>query len=161
MDGFSAFVCGAQAFQYTLSVVKSLSELRNALKYGGGYLRDEQATVIHLREIIVQLIPNDKTGLDPGFASHLESISTAVSGLLRLLQQQKRLQVAVLLVIRRAEVNDTFALLERKKTTLNLYLTAQNTAAIASLTTSASSGTTTSTIMSPHSHSSSQVQFVL
>ena len=161
MDGFSAFVCSAQAFQYALSVVKSLSELRNALKYGGDYLRDEQAGVIHLREIVIQLIPKDKTRLDPGFESHLKSISTAVSRLLRLLQQRRRLQVAILLVIRRAEVYDSFALLERKKTTLNLYLTAQNTAAIASLATSASPGTTSSTIMSPHSDSSSEVHFVL
>ena len=161
MDGFSAFVCGAQAFQYALSVVKSLSELRNALKYGGGYLRDEQAGVIHLREIIIQLIPKDKIGLDSGFESHLKSIDTAVSRLLQLLQQQRRLQVAVLLVIRRAEVHDSFALLERKKTTLNLYLTAQNTAAIASLKTSALSRTTPSTIMSPLSRSSSEVDFVL
>ncbi|KAI9707807.1 MAG: hypothetical protein M1836_000769 [Candelina mexicana] len=156
MEGFSAFVCSAQAFQYALSVVKSLSELRNALKYGGGFLRDEQAGVIHLREIIIQLIPKDKTRLDPGFESHLNSISSAVSRLLRLLQQQRRLQVAVLLVIRRSEVQDSFALLERKKSTLNLYLTAQNTAAIASLTISASSETTPSTIMSPQSHSSAE-----
>ena len=161
MDGFSAFVCGAQALQYALSVVKSLSELRNALKYGGDYFRDEQAGVIHLREIITKLIPKDKIELDPGFESHLKSISTAVSRLLRLLQRQRRLQVAVLLVIRRAEVHDSFALLERKKSTLNLYLTAQNTAAIASLTTSALSGTPPSTIMSPNSHSSSEVHFVL
>ena len=161
MDGFSAFVCCAQAFQYALSVVKSLSELRDALKYGGGYLLDEQAGVVHLREIIIQLIPKDKTRLDPGFETHLKSISNAVSHLLRLLQQQSRLQVAVLLVIRRAEVHDSFAVLERKKSTLNLYLTAQNTAAIASLTTSVLSGTTPSTIMSPHSPSPSQVHFVL
>ena len=154
MDGFSAFVCGAQAFQYALSVVKSLSELRNALKYGGGYLRDEQAGVIHLREIIIQLIPEDKRGLDPGFQSHLKSIDTAVSSLLRLLRQQRRLQVAVLLVIRRAEVQDSFALLERKKTTLNLYLTAQNTAAITSLMTK-------STIMSPSVQPDFEVHMVL
>ncbi|KAL9041248.1 MAG: hypothetical protein Q9214_004173, partial [Letrouitia sp. 1 TL-2023] len=90
-----------------------------------------------------------------GFESHLKSISAAVSRLLRLFQQQTRLQVAVLLVIRQAEVHDYFALLERKKATLNLYLTAQNTAAIASLTTSALSGTPSSTIMSSHPHSSS------
>ena len=161
MDGLSAFVCSAQAFQYALSVVKSLSELRNALKYGGGYLRDERAGVIHLREIIIQLIPKDKGRLDPGFVSHLDSIGTAVSRLLRLLQQQRRLQIAILLVVRRAEVHDSFALLERKKSTLNLYLTAQNTAAIASFTTSTSYETTASTTMSPHSHSSSEVNFVL
>lgn len=153
MDGFSALVCGAQAFQYALSVVKSLSELRTALKYGGGYLRDEQASVIHLREIIIQLIPKDKKGLDPGFESHLKSIDTAVSRLLRLLEQQRPLQATVLLVIRRAEVHDSFALLERKKATLNLYLTAQNTAAIKSLTTK-------STTMGPHSQPS-EVHLVL
>lgn len=85
MDEFSAFVCSAQAFQYVLSVVKSLSELRNALKYGGDYLRDEQAGVIHLREIIIQLIPKDETRLDLDFESHLKSISTAINRLLRLL----------------------------------------------------------------------------
>ncbi|KAI9712198.1 MAG: hypothetical protein M1812_006932 [Candelaria pacifica] len=156
MDGFSAFVCSAQALQYVLSVVRSLSELRNAMKHGGGYLRDEQAGVIHLQEIIIQLIPKDKTRLDVGFESHLASISTAVTRLLRLLQQTKRLQIAVLLVIRRAEVHDSFALLERKKTTLNLYLTAQNTAAITAFTTSASFGKTPPVIMSPHSHSPSE-----
>ena len=154
MDGLSAVVCSAQALQYILSVVKSLSELRNALKYGGGHLRDEQAGVIHLQEIIIQLIPKEKKGLDPGFQSHLKSIDIAVSRLLRLLHQQGRLQVAVLLVIRRAEVQDSFALLERKKTTLNLYLTAQNTAAITSLITK-------STIMSPHSQCSVKVFLVL
>ena len=161
MDVFSAFVCSAQAFQYALSIVKSLFELRNALKVGGGYLRDEQAGVIHLREIIIQLIPKDKTRLDPDFESHLKSIDIAVSSLLRLLQQQKRLQVVILLVIRRAEVRESFAVLERKKATLNLYLTAQNTAAIASLTSSASFGTTPSTIMPKHSQSYSEVHFVL
>ncbi len=55
MEGFSAFVCSAQALTYALSVVKSLTELRNALKYGRGYLRDEQAGVIHLQEIVIQL----------------------------------------------------------------------------------------------------------
>ena len=159
MDVFSAFVCSAQAFQYALSIVKSLSELRNALKFGGGYLRDEQAGVIHLREIILQFI-KEKTRLDPGFEYLLKSIDTAVSRLLRLLQQQTRLQVVILLVIRRAEICESFAVLERKKATLNLYLTAQNTAAIASLTSSASSGTKSSTSMSPHSHSS-EVHFVL
>jgi len=161
MEGFSAFVCSAQALTYALSVVKSLTELRNALKYGRGYLRDEQAGVIHLQEIVIQLIPKDATRLDPGFESLLESISTTVNSLLRLFKQQSRLQVAVLLVIRRAEVHDSFALLERKKNTLNLYLTAQNSAAIASLKTGAISRTTRSSSMSPHSHSSSQVHFVI
>ena len=161
MDGFSAVVSGAQAFQYALSVVQSLSELRNALKYGGAYLRDEQAGVIHLLDIINQLIPKDKIGLDPGFQAHLESISTAVSRLLGLLQQRRRLQIAVLLVIRRAEVHDSFALLERKKTTLNLYLSAQNTAAIASLTTSGLFGTPSPNIMSSHPQTFYEVHFVL
>lgn len=79
MDGLSAFVCGAPASQFALSVVKSLSELRNPLKYGGGYLRGELPGVIHLQKIVIQLIPKEKIRLDPGFTSHIKSIDTLVS----------------------------------------------------------------------------------
>ncbi|KAL6715529.1 hypothetical protein ACLMJK_006490 [Lecanora helva] len=133
MDGFSASVTVVQAADFALSVVKGLYELRNALKHGSGFLHDEQAGIEHLREIIIQLLPKDRATLDPDLASQLESIRLAVNRLLRLLQQHRRLQIAILLVIRRAEVYDSFALLERKKATLNLYLSIQNNVALSSL----------------------------
>ena len=133
MDGFSAFICGAQAVGYAFSVIKGLNELRNALQHGRCFLDDAQISVDHLQKIIVQLIPKDETSLDSGLGSLLQSIHVTVESLLVLFKQQNRLQLVFHLVIRRTEVNDSFEVLERKKNTLLLYLTAQNSVAIASL----------------------------
>ena len=133
MDVFSATLCSAQALAYTLSVLKSLTECHVALKHGRGFLCDEQASVGHLQEIIAQL--ESRTSVDPYLRSLLQSINTTVHDLLLLVKQRKRLQLVILLVIRRTEVNESFALLERKKNTLNLYLTTQNSVAMASLKT--------------------------
>lgn len=135
MDAFSAVICGAQALGYALSAVKSFAQLRTALKYGRDFLRDEQANVVHLQEIVVQLIPKDQTRRDRGLDPLLQSISTTLDSLLALFKQQKRRQLVSLLVVRRAEVNESFALLERKKNTLILYLTARNSATIDSFKT--------------------------
>ena len=133
MDVFSATLCSAQALAYALSVIKSMSECHLALKYGRGFLCDQQATVGHLQEILTQL--RHRTRLDPSLKSLLESINSTVHNLLLLVKQRKRRQLLILLVIRRTEVNESFALLERKKSTLNLYLTTQTSFAIASLKT--------------------------
>lgn len=133
MDVFSATLCSAQALAYALSVVKSLTECHLALRHGRGFLCDQQASVGHLQEILAQL--KRRTRLDPSLRSLLESINTTVRDLLLLVKQRTRRQLLILLVIRRTEVNESFALLERKKSTLNLYLTTQNSFAIASLKT--------------------------
>lgn len=133
MEVLSATLCGAQALAYTLSVLKSLVECHTALRYGRGLLCDEQANVGLLQEIIIQL--SYRTTLDPYLSSLLHSINTTVNDILSLVKRQKRLQLVIILVIRRTEVNESFALLERKKNTLNLYLTTQNSVAIASLKT--------------------------
>ena len=133
MDVFSATLCSAQALAYALSVIKSLTECHLALRHGCGFLCDQQASVGHLQEILTQL--KDRTRLDPSLRSLLESINTTVHDLLLLVKQRKPHQLLVLLVIRRTEVNESFALLERKKSTLNLYLTTQTSFAIASLKT--------------------------
>ena len=133
MDVFSATLSSAQALAYALSVVKSLTECHAALRYGRGYLCDEQANVGHLQEIITQL--KHRSILDPYLRSLLQSINSTVHDLLLLVNQRKRLQLVILLVIRRTEVNESFALLERKKNTLILYLTTQNSITIASLRT--------------------------
>ncbi len=131
MDVFSATICGAQALAYALSAVKSLTECHAALRYGRDFLSDEEASIGHLQEILNQL--RYRTRLDPSLRSLLESINTTVHDILLLVQQRKGLQLVILLVIRRIEVNESFALLERKKNTLNLYLTTQNSVAIGSL----------------------------
>ena len=136
MDPFSAVIGGAQAAAYTLSIVKSLTELRNALQNGRGYLRNEREGIQQLQHIIIRLLPNDDKAPDPRFERLLQSINVTVDSLLILFQQHKRLQLIALLIIRRAEVNESFAVLERKKNTLILYLTAQNSNDLASLKTS-------------------------
>ena len=133
MDVFSATLCSAQALAYALSVVKSLTECHLALRHGRGFLCDQQASVGHLQEVLIKL--KHGTRLDPSLRSLLESIDTTVRDLLLLVKQRKRRQLLILLVIRRTEVNESFALLERKKSTLNLYLTTENSFAIASLKT--------------------------
>ena len=131
MDVFSATLCSAQALAYALSVIKSVTECHLALRHGCGFLCDQQASVGHLQDILTQL-ENQKTS-DPSLISLLESINTTVHDLLLLVKQRKRRQLLILLVIRRTEVNESFALLERKKSTLNLYLATQASFAIASL----------------------------
>lgn len=129
------------------------------MKYGPDFLHDEQASVSHLEEIIIQLIPKDETRLDPGLGSLLQSIKTTVDTLLALFKHQKRRQLVVLLVLRRAEVNESFASLERKKNTSILYLTAQNSAAIASLKTELSPSSTEILNMGILSKLSTKVQW--
>ena len=133
MDLFSATICGAQALAYALSVIKSVTECHLALRHGCGFLSDQQASVGHLQEILTQLKTRKRIG--PSLRSLLESINTTVHELLSLVKQRKRRQLLILLVIRRTELNESFALLERKKSTLNLYLTTQTSFAIASLKT--------------------------
>ena len=133
MDVFSATLCSAQALAYALSVIKSLIECHLALRHGCDFLCDQQASVGHLLEVLIQL--KHRTRLDPPLKSLLESIDTTVRDILLLVKQRKRRQLLILLVIRRTEVNESFALLERKKSTLNLYLTTENSFAIASLKT--------------------------
>ncbi|KAM0799159.1 hypothetical protein BDR22DRAFT_822765 [Usnea florida] len=133
MDVFSATLCSAQALAYVLSVIKSLTECHLALRHGCEFLCDQQASVGHLLEVLIQL--KHRTRLDPPLRSLLESIDTTVRDILLLVKQRKRRQLLILLVIRRTEVNESFALLERKKSTLNLYLTTENSFAIASLKT--------------------------
>lgn len=157
MEAFSAVVCSTQALVYSVTVVKSLTKLRNTLKHGGGFLRDEEASVNYLQEIITQFIPKEQTALDRGLESLLESINNTVESLLVLLDQQKPLSVVLLLVIRRAEVNESLALLERKKNTLTLYLAAQNSAAIASLSAGALLQPTQALEMPRHYKSQSEV----
>ena len=126
MDGFTVFVSAAQALSYAVSVSKRLHELRRVLKYGGSFVRNEEDNVCQLQEIIVRLIPKDETRFDASLDLLLQSISATIDGLLALFKQQTRLHLAVLLIIRRVEVNESFASLERKKNTLILYLTTQN-----------------------------------
>ena len=133
MDGLTAFVSTTQAISYVFSVAKGLAELRNALKSGRTFVDNERATVVRLQEIISKLRPKDEVAADPTFKSLLSSINSTVEVLLALFQQQKLRQIVVLLIIRRAEVNESFASLERQKTTLLLHLTAQNSAGPASL----------------------------
>ena len=126
MDGFTAFVSAAQALSYAVSITQRLHELRNVLKDGSAFVRSEEENVCQLQEIIVRLTPKDETRLDASLDLLLQSISATVDCLLALFKQQTRLQLAVLLIIRRVEVNESFASLERKKNTLILYLTTQN-----------------------------------
>ena len=156
MDVFSATICGAQALIYALSILRSLIECHTALRYGRGLLHDEQANVGLLQEIIGQL--SYRTTLDPYLRSLLGSINTTVNDLLSLIKQEKRLQLVIVLVLRRTEVNESFALLERKKNTLNLYLTTQNSAAIASLRTGNLPRSTQNLDMAPVRQSSLEVR---
>ena len=133
MDGFSAAICAAQAVGYAFSIIKSLNELRDALKHGRYFLHQAKASVDHLQEIITLLISSNEIKPDSGLDSLLSSIKVTIDSLLILFKKQKRLQIIYLLLFRRAEFNESFALLERNKNTLNLYLNAQNSAAIASL----------------------------
>ena len=135
MDGFTAFVSSAQAISYTFSIAKSLSELRNVLKHGRNFLRNERATVTHLQEIIGQLRPADEAAADPNFKLILSSIDSTVERLLTLFKQQKLHQITILLTFHRTQIDESFATLERQKSTLILLLTAQTSTGIASLRT--------------------------
>ena len=160
MDGFTTFVSTAQAVSYVFSIAKSLTELRNALKHGPKFLHNERATVIHLQEIINQLIPKDETTANPGFKRLLSSINSTVESLLALFKPQKLRQIVFLLIIRRAEINESFASLERQKSTLLLHLTAQNSAGIASPKTCNLPHSTQALKMSAHSSSPSMVYII-
>ena len=132
MDGFSAVVSTMQAASYAVDIIKSLVELRNVLKHGRRYLRNEQASIRQLHTIVSELSADDAVpSSDLGLL--LEAISDSVNRLLTLLRRQRKHQIVVLLVLRRTEINDSFASLERQKNTLILQLTAQNSIAVASL----------------------------
>ena len=131
MDGFTAFVSTAQAISYIFSIAKSLTELRNVLKHGRNFLHNERATVIHLQEIISQLRLKDEAAADPNFKLILSSIDSTVERLLALFKQQKLHQITILLTVHRAEIDESFATLERQKSTLILLLTAQTSTGIA------------------------------
>ena len=135
MDGFTAFISTAQAISYIFSIAKRLTELHNVLKHGRNFLHNERATVIHLQEIIGQLRPRDEAAADPNFKLILSSIDSTVERLLALFKQQKLRQITILLTIHRAEIDESFATLERQKSTLILLLTAQTSNGIASLRT--------------------------
>ena len=132
MEGFSAIVSTAQAVTYAWSIGRGLARLQNALKNGHGFLHSERASIGLLQEII-QLIPTDETKVDPGLDKLLQSMKVTIDSLLALLNKQKTFHLVVLLILRRTEVNESFASLERKKNLLILYFTAQNSAALASL----------------------------
>ena len=160
MEGFAAFISTTQAVAYTLAVAKGLAELRNALKHGRCFLHDEKTSVGHLQEIITRLVPEEKTDVDQGLYHLLQSINITVVSLLHLFKQQKRRHLIYTLVVRRTEVNDSFASLERKKNTLILHLTAQNSAAISSLKASSLAQFTRVCEMSKHDQRTSLVRMV-
>ncbi|KAL6713354.1 hypothetical protein ACLMJK_008819 [Lecanora helva] len=134
MEGFTAIVSAAQAISYIASVTKGLNEVRVALKHGPDFLRNEQASVSHLKEIIDQITSAEEASVDSRLCLLLQSISCTVEKLLTLIEyQNKRSQLVLIFVIRRTEIKESLASLERKKNTLILYLTAHNSAAIDSL----------------------------
>ena len=160
MEGFAAFISTTQAIAYTLAVAKSLAELRTVLKHGSCFLHDEKTSVGHLQEIITRLVREEETDVDLGLYHLLQSIEITVTTLLDLFRQQKRRHLIYTLVVRRTELNDSFASLERKKNTLILHLTAQNSAAISSLKTSTLAHCTRACQMSMQTHSSVPVSTV-
>ena len=133
MDGFTAFVSTAQAISYIFSIAKSLTELRNVLKHGRNFLHNERTTVIRLQEIIGQLRLKDEAAADPNFQLILSSIDSTVERLLTLFKQQNLRQVTILLTLHRAQIDQSFATLERQKSTLILLLAAQTSTGVASL----------------------------
>ena len=135
MDGFTTLISTAQAISYIFSIAKSLTELRNVLKHGRNFLHNERATVIQLQEIIGQLRPEDEAAADPNLKLILSSIDSTVERLLALFKQRKLRQITILLTIHRAEIDQSFATLERQKSTLILLLAAQTSTGMASLRT--------------------------
>lgn len=160
MEGFAAFISTTQAVAYTLAVAKGLAELRTVLKHGRCFLHDERTSVGHLQEIITGLVREEETDVDPGLYRLLQSIEITVRSLLNLFRQEKRRHLIYTLVVRRTEIYDSFASLERKKNTLILHLTAQNSAAISSLKASTLAHFTQACQMSKQTHSSSSVFIV-
>ena len=160
MEAFAAIISTTQAVAYTLAVAKGLAELRNALKHGRCFLQDEKTSVDYLQEIITRLVPEEETDADPGLYHLLQSINITVTTLLDLFKHQKRRHLIYTLVVRRTEVNDSFASLERKKNTLILHLTAQNSAAISFLKASSLAQFPQACQMSKHNHPTSLVSIV-
>ena len=158
MAELAALVSAGQLLDYSLDVVKSLAKLQSALKFGHSFLADEQATISQLKEFIIGLLcPNDGTIAESRFAPLLESIKRTVDHLLDLLEVKTRRRRVLILVLRRTELNDAFAALERKKSSLILQFAAQNSTALASLCRNYSVDPSEEPTMSEHSPTLSQV----
>lgn len=157
MAELAALVSAGQLLDYSLDIVKSLAKLQTALKTGHSFLADEQASISQLKQFISGSFCPNGTIADSGFAPLLESIKTTVDRLLDLLEVKTRRRLVSILVLRRTELNEAFAALERKKSSLILQFAAQNSTALASLCMDYSIDPSEEPTMSKHSPTISQV----
>ena len=112
-----------QTAGYALSLISSLQNLHDAMKNGRRLFQDEYLSTGHLLNILKE---NKYT--HTCYLQHLLlSIEESAQRLALLFKKDGRAQVALILLLRRKEIDEAFASLERKKSVLILYFTVEIT----------------------------------
>ena len=135
MEMIAAGASIGQVASYTLSLVVSLQRIYGAVKDGQQFFHDEKYSVSQLGLVISELIESNKSVSASPIAPLLRSIKEAAYNLSVLFEQQDRHKIVLTLLLRRKEIDEAFASLERKKNTLLLHISATNTGAIAEIKT--------------------------
>ena len=126
MDPLTSAVTVSQTVAYCSALAVRLVELYNIAKNSRQIFQEYRSSIDLLHRVVCQLLAKDDFTVAPEFCNLLDSVEQTVKRLLGLFSQSKRRKTIVLLLTQQRNINAAFTTLEHQKTTLLLYLSAEN-----------------------------------
>ena len=126
MDPISAAVACGQGAVYVTETIRFLIQLCHCIKNRGSILQDHLSSIINLKSIIIRIRQSKAVVITAELAKLLNSIALSAEGLIYRLDTSRSLRAAVTIVVKQNSIKEKFTALERQKSTLILYLTAEN-----------------------------------
>ena len=130
MDGVSTGVVITQAAGYILALLKTLSEVCEAVKYGSTILQNYRTDIGDLIFIVTAIGKKSSWVKSSPLTRILLALEATSQRLLKLLRGTSRMKVGFTLLIRREEINKHFISLERQKSTLLLHISTETSFAV-------------------------------
>ena len=122
METLAAAVTIGQSFAYCAALMAGLANLHHYLKHGQGIWQQHRDSIYQLQLIVADLGGCPETSVKGCLGSTLTSIYAITQRLIKLLCGGKSLKTSLVLFAREKAINNSFAELERQKTTLILHL---------------------------------------
>jgi hypothetical protein len=124
MDPITAFVTCVQAACYFKSSLAYLLDLSECIKSAPTACAENHETILQLKNTLHRLSKSDRP-MTEDLKIQLRSIEVNALRLLDVFKPNNRLNLVLILLVRRNKLNESFAVLERQKTNLILYLTTE------------------------------------